>query len=313
MILNKMANISLAASVEGKKSSITLLSKINPFQYDSITELIVFGDSLSSDDTNFRDMSMKGTNRSLGKNWPIQLTELHNMQLWNFAISGSVIDPDVVPRPDFLYSYRDQCRLYMDRMPKGKIYSNYWTGENTLFAFWLGTNDIMNLNRTLIPPNKINRTLETLNDIFMTSIEDFYITGARNFLFLNVQSIDEIPKYFSEPKLKYDFDLDVDYFNKYFIHQCQNFHDYHIDTNIFIYNIKDEIRYIMDHYKDYNYIGKNFTYDGRKNIENGLNKSIEEFIWTDELHTTYKTNKIFSVDIDELLNEKSYKSNVQKN
>ncbi|ORX83938.1 hypothetical protein BCR32DRAFT_326169 [Anaeromyces robustus] len=286
------------------------MSETSPFNYDKITNLMVFGDSLSADGTDFNTMKIADEAYGREKNWPIQFMKQHNMNLFNFAIPGAVVDPDIVPRKAFKLTYRDQCRLFMDKVAKGKPFSKGVTGENSLFSFWYGTNDLMNFNRTAIPPNMINRTIETLNDVFMTSIEDFYNTGARNFLFLNVQSLDDIPQYINEPKPKYDFE--VNHYNQYFKEKCLEFYEYHKDCNIFIYNIKDEIRYIMDHYKDYNFHGEKDHFKGRKNIKGAENKLTEDFLWEDILHTTNKTNKIFYKDMDEFLKANSHPSNKKR-
>eukprot|EP00833_Pecoramyces_ruminatium_P018502 jgi/Orpsp1_1/1192534/evm.model.d7180000094046.1 len=86
--------INNAFALEGSKTSITYLSSTNKFKYSSLTNLVVFGDSLSSIDTNFFDMSYTGNNLSQGDNWTVQLKDLRNMTLWNFSVAGAVIDPD---------------------------------------------------------------------------------------------------------------------------------------------------------------------------------------------------------------------------
>eukprot|EP00833_Pecoramyces_ruminatium_P015495 jgi/Orpsp1_1/1189527/evm.model.d7180000072621.1 len=78
----------------GEGSSRIFLSNISKFNYNEIKSLIVFGDSHSSVGTNFTDMTYSGYNRCLGKNWALQLIEINNMTLYDFAISGSPINND---------------------------------------------------------------------------------------------------------------------------------------------------------------------------------------------------------------------------
>jgi len=76
-----------------KKNSVIMLSNSSKFDYNKIENLIVFGDSQSSVDTNFTDMSYTGNSHSGGKNWPLYLLKFNNnMKLLNFATRGAVVD-----------------------------------------------------------------------------------------------------------------------------------------------------------------------------------------------------------------------------
>ncbi|ORY48789.1 hypothetical protein LY90DRAFT_703128 [Neocallimastix californiae] len=67
--------------------------------------LVVFGDSFSSTGTNFDTMKYSGNNISGGKNWPLQLLDLHNMTLWNFSVGGAVVNHMIVPRNGYKSSF----------------------------------------------------------------------------------------------------------------------------------------------------------------------------------------------------------------
>jgi len=291
-----------AFALEGSKTSITYFSNTKEFNYSKFTELVVFGDSLSSDGTNFFDMSYSGENSSFGDNWPIQLKNLHNMTLWNFSVNGAVIDPDIVPRAiEYKTTFRDEYRYFLEKMTKGRKFADKWNGDNTLFALWLGTNDISNFNHTEYPQPSINNVLETIMDIYFTSIKGLYDVGARNFLFINVQSIDDMPSVYEfpgvQPGVQTNFDVMVNYFNESLKNHCQKFNAQHPDTNIIVYNMFDEIKHIMDHFQEYNFSSNNEFW-----INKGLPQELaEQYIWSDGIHTTFKVNNIFAEDIDSYL------------
>jgi len=282
------------AYLEGSKTSTTYLSSTNNFNYHNITELVVFGDSLSAIHTNFNDMTYTGINNSKGESWTVHLANLNNMTLWNYSVSGACIDKDIVPRKYFTTTFREEYTYFIERMSKGRKYADKWNGSNTLFTFWLGTNDITSLNRTEFPQAFLNQTLDTLGDIFFTNVKGLYDTGARNFLIFNVQSINEIP---SSNGSSINFDSDVQNFNEHIQKLSKDFTTKFTDSNIIIYNMMEEIRYIQEHYKDYGFINSNDFWD-KKNLTEA---DIPKYIWIDGLHTTFKTNGIFADDVNKCL------------
>jgi len=292
--------INNAFALEGSKTSITYLSSTNKFKYSSLTNLVVFGDSLSSIDTNFFDMSYTGNNLSQGDNWTVQLKDLRNMTLWNFSVAGAVIDPDIVPRSlEFKTTFRDEYRYFLEKMTKGRKFADKWNSDNSLFAFWLGTTDILNLNHTAYPQESINNVLETIVNVYFTSIKGLYDIGARNFLFINVQSIDDMPgnSAAAGQGVQTNYDVEVNYFNESLKKHCQEFNTQHPDTNFIVYNMFDEIKHIMDHFQEYNFSSNNDFWSDK-----GLpQESAEQYLWADGTHTTFKTNNLFVGDINALL------------
>jgi len=258
-------------------------------------------DSLSAIQTNFEDMSYIKQIDPQGESWSIHLAGLNNMTLWNYAVSGACIDKDIVPRQYFDTTFREEYKYFLERMSTGRRYANNWNGNNTIFAFWLGTNDISNLNHTVYPQTAINQTLDAMGDIFFTTIKGFYNTGARNFLIFNVQSIDETPGVYALPGVIFgvptNFDADVHHFNEYIQKLSKDFTTKYPDTNIIIYNIMEEIRYIQEHYDDYEFVSSNDFWAGKNLTEADRPK----FLWLDGLHTTFKTNSIFAEDINKYL------------
>eukprot|EP00833_Pecoramyces_ruminatium_P013277 jgi/Orpsp1_1/1187309/evm.model.d7180000056753.1 len=96
----KLLSIAITAIVgtvlganKGSESSFSYLSKTTPFKYSEFKDIIIFGDSYTTVSIDFNTMKYTGENLSGGKNWPQFLIDMHPMNMWNFAISGAVVDP----------------------------------------------------------------------------------------------------------------------------------------------------------------------------------------------------------------------------
>ncbi|KAF2749600.1 carbohydrate esterase family 16 protein [Sporormia fimetaria CBS 119925] len=127
-----------------------------------------------------------------GPNWVGFLTNDYNttyVQTYNLAYGGATVDSALVApwRPDVL-SLKNQIQdLYLPNYGSAPAHVP-WKASNSLFAFWIGINDVGNtwwLNNS------------TLYDAIFTQydglLEQVYKTGARNFLFLNVPPIHLAP------------------------------------------------------------------------------------------------------------------------
>lgn len=74
---------------------------------------------------------------------------------------------------------------------------------------------------------------------------------------------------------------------------------YHNDTNIIIYNIEVEFKYIINNYKKFNFVNNNDSYTSL--ISKNLDIKINYLIWLDDLDSTSKTNEIFAKNINFLI------------
>eukprot|EP00833_Pecoramyces_ruminatium_P001778 jgi/Orpsp1_1/1175810/evm.model.c7180000055296.1 len=187
LILLVFIKKSLCEIINWKDSSQILLSNYTLFNYDEITNLIVFGDSHSAVETNFTDMTYSGKNRSLGKNWPLHLIGLHNMTLWDFAVTSSTINNNTFKKN--INFKENQYNYFNNMMIKGKRFYNRWNSSDSLFTIWIGNVDIKNITKyknIKIYSNNI------LNDMFKT-IEKLYKLGARNILLMNIFPYEKTP------------------------------------------------------------------------------------------------------------------------
>jgi len=108
----------------------------------------------------------------------------------NLAYGGATVDSALVePYLPTVLSLKDQIQT--EYIP---IYANHpsffdWQSNTTLFAAFLGINDIGNAY------SEANRSLVFSLDIpaYASLMDQVYQTGARNFLFLNVPPVDRSP------------------------------------------------------------------------------------------------------------------------
>ena len=128
--------------------------------------------------------SWPGYTTDNGINWIGHLVETYNSSLllsYNFAYGGAVVDASIVaPYEDTVLTLVDQTAEFVDNLSPAPT-DVPWTADNSLFAFWLGVNDIGNsywlANETDV--------ITAIFDSYFTQVQRVYDAGGRNFLFLN--------------------------------------------------------------------------------------------------------------------------------
>src|ERR1700753_854331 len=130
-----------------------------------------------------------------GPNYVGYLTTKYNagpLLTYNLASGGATVDTKLVkPYMPTVHSLMDQ--VTKDYMPAYGVTPTsrrraQWTSDNSLFIFFIGVNDVMNTysgkNGTLI-----SKIFSEYADL----VEKVYHSGARNFLFLDVPSLQNSP------------------------------------------------------------------------------------------------------------------------
>lgn len=171
--------------------------------WKNVKQLFVFGDSYTqtgfdpkanqpSASNPFGNPPYPGWTSSNGPNWVGFLTTTYNQSnilTYNLAYGGATVDSALVtPYAPTVISMKDQVQTQY--LP---IYGSHpttapWTSESSLFAFFIGINDVGNswwLN---------NATLyDAIFSTYSGLLEQIYETGARNFLFLSVPPVNLSP------------------------------------------------------------------------------------------------------------------------
>ncbi|TEY68313.1 hypothetical protein BOTCAL_0120g00100 [Botryotinia calthae] len=140
----------------------------------------------------FGNPAFPGYTTDNGINWIGHLVETYNSSLllsYNFAYGGAVVDASIVaPYEDTVLTLVDQTAEFVDNLSPAPT-DVPWTADNSLFAFWLGVNDIGNsywlANETDV--------VTAIFDSYFTQVQRVYDAGGRNFLFLNCPPIDKSP------------------------------------------------------------------------------------------------------------------------
>ncbi|KAM0712024.1 hypothetical protein Q7P37_011118 [Cladosporium fusiforme] len=168
----------------------------------SVEYLITFGDSYSQTgfDPNLSTPSLSnplgnpnfpGWTTSGGPNWiGYYITQFNSSPVYsyNFASGGATTDSDLVePFASTVLSFVDQVDLYLENARKPGFVK--WDAANSLFAVWIGVNDVGNAWYRSDYPALVGRIM----DQYINQAQKLYDSGARRFVFLTVPPIQLSP------------------------------------------------------------------------------------------------------------------------
>jgi phospholipase/lecithinase/hemolysin len=159
--------------------------------------MVVFGDSYTTEGFNISagvNSPTPGFTSSNGPNWVGALSNTYNVagtKFFNLASGGATIDAKLVtPFLPTVLSIVDQVAQFKQFLAPKPIGAQ-WASNNTLFAIWIGINDVGNSF------SWTNTTQSAFNTVLMnrldTQLEELYGSGARNFLFLTVPPTNRAP------------------------------------------------------------------------------------------------------------------------
>lgn len=191
--------IGLVASAAG-------LAHATKLKLDAFTSLVLFGDSYTDQGVRQYRPGADGTipapsnsTASGGRQWPQYVRQYAGVNIYDYAIGGAVCDSTTVPSvrtginqtqiPTFLEDHRWRSpttgRPALRNPPK-----------ETVYAVWIGTNDLGNagwLTESQLPRG---RPLTYETDCVYSQIDTLYRTvGARNFVIMNLAPLDLLPQY----------------------------------------------------------------------------------------------------------------------
>ncbi|KAI1827067.1 hypothetical protein F4861DRAFT_536544 [Xylaria intraflava] len=111
---------------------------------------------------------------------------------YNFAYGGATVDSDLVPPYEpTVVSVKEQVESEFIPSYTGSSSKVEWSGDDSIFAVWIGINDIGNSYY-----NGQNAT-DALNDQIFGVLSDLadqiYDAGGRNYVFINVPPLDRTP------------------------------------------------------------------------------------------------------------------------
>ncbi|KAK5733629.1 hypothetical protein LTS12_026895 [Elasticomyces elasticus] len=166
----------------------------------AIKYLISFGDSYSqtgfdpkgetpSSSNPLGNPGFPGYTTSGGANWIGDYVTTNGddpVLSYNFASGGATTDADLVqPFASTVLSLVDQVELYKSSMQT----ISPWSSSNSLFAIWIGVNDVGNAWASSSWPTLLSQIMSQRTKQAQT----LYDSGARNFAFLTVPPINYTP------------------------------------------------------------------------------------------------------------------------
>ncbi|KAE9366829.1 carbohydrate esterase family 16 protein [Stipitochalara longipes BDJ] len=173
----------------------------------SFKYLVSFGDSYSqtgfsitgakpSTSNPIGNPAFPGYTTTNGNNWITYLlhpSTASTLLSYNFASGGATTDASLVkPFQSTVLSLIDQVSLFTTHL--SPLPSSSLTATNTLFAIWIGVNDVGNAFG-----NANWGTLsQTIVSQYLSQVQKLYSSGARNFLFLTVPPIQKTPLVLAE-------------------------------------------------------------------------------------------------------------------
>nr|VWP00222.1 N/A [Ganoderma boninense] len=145
--------------------------------------------------THFLTTSVLGQTSSNGPNWVQFLGATYNVtntKVFNLASGGATIDAALVPpfEPTVL-SIVDQVEQFHEILAP-KPPGAEWDGSNSLFAFWIGINDVGNSFAWTNVTSQAAFHRVLMKRLF-SQVEILYADGARSFLFLTVPPTNRAP------------------------------------------------------------------------------------------------------------------------
>jgi phospholipase/lecithinase/hemolysin len=279
--------------------------------WEDITHMIVFGDSYTT--TGFNDTlaqpskadplgnpAYPGYTATNGPNWVDFLTTTYNatfLETVNLAYGGATVDSALVqPYLPTVLSLKEQ--INDEYLPKYSTRPSFfdWKRKNTLFASFLGINDIGNTYGNADPSAVFAQDIAE----YASLMDVLYQSGARNFLFLNVPPVNRSPLTAAQGRASQKLEASyISAYNANITAMATNLSNTYVDATTFVFNTHRIFNQVLNdpcsHPETCAY--KNTT-DYCVNYENGTESwytfvpecglPVDEYFWLNSLHPTFR-------------------------
>lgn len=285
-----------------------------------VKDLFVFGDSYTTTGFNattgpqpnstnpLGNPPYPGYTSSNGPNWVDFLTTTYNLsqlKTYNLAYGGATVDSALVrPYLPTVLSLKQQVET--EFLP---IYGNKslvpWTASTSLFAIWIGINDVgnsyQNANASAIQP--------LIFDVYGKVVDELYMSGARNFLFISVPPVDRSPLTTAQgPNASALERAAIATFNTQIKSLASNLTRTHPQAATFLFDANTLFSTVLDNPQTYpetagykNTTEYCFAYENGTATMTQLNAScvypVNEYFWLNSLHPTYPMHNLTAKEI----------------
>lgn len=309
----------------------TCVPNMNYISWESIQYAFVFGDSYTSTGFNFSltqpspgnplgNPAYPGFTSSNGPNWIDFLTVKYNqsvMQTFNFAYGGATVDTALVqPYLPTVLSMKEQVLNefvpgYTGQKPSVPQAPN-WLGSNSLFAFWIGINDVGNSYHQGVD------VTDSLNNlifgVYGHLVNQLYGLGARNFLFLTVPPVDRSPLTQAQGPDSVALEAaDIAAFNTGITSLATSLRTAHPgDANVFVYDVHKDFGAVLDNPRAFpqtkgyaNTTNYCVAYQNGTPQQDSFTPScgipVDQYFWLNSLHPTYPVHDVIAQQVGNLL------------
>lgn len=296
--------------------------------WEGIKHAFIFGDSYTA--TQFSNTltqpsignplgnpTYPGFTSANGPNWVDFLTVQYNASLvltYNLAYGGATVDSSLVAPylPTVLTVVQQVEDEYLPTYAGSPAIAP-WGPKDTLFAVFIGINDVGNSYSEGVP------TTSTLNSkifqVYSDLVQKLYDSGARNFLFLNVPPVERSPLTKAQGAAAVTEEAaDLAAFNTGISNLTATLKATHADTNVFSFDTHALFNTVLDDPSSFpqTSIYKNTT-DYCIAYENGTAANdtfdlscgipVNEYFWLNTLHPTYPMHNVLAQEVSMLLGQ----------
>ncbi|KAH3985251.1 hypothetical protein HBH98_040530 [Parastagonospora nodorum] len=295
--------------------------------WKNVKHLFVFGDSYTqtgfdakaaqpSPSNPFGNPTFPGWTSSNGPNWVGFLTATYNQSTiltYNLASGGATVDSALVkPYAPTVVSVKEQVQTQFLPIYSSKPASAPWTAESSLFAFFIGINDVGNswyLN---------NATLyDAIFAEYAGLLDQVYDTGARNFLFLDVPPVNLSPLITEKADDGYATEYEgrvIADWNGRVANMTAQFKAKHAGVTAFVHDTNALFTQVIKDPKSVEQtVGYKNTTAFCKAYANGTptwytkdascDYPVNEYLWLNDLHPTFPVHNATAASIVELLSK----------
>ncbi|KAI2464652.1 carbohydrate esterase family 16 protein [Annulohypoxylon bovei var. microspora] len=292
-----------------------------PRQIDlQLTTGFNYTQSAPSESNPFGNPAYPGYTSSNGPNWVGYLTIKYNasrLQTYNLAYGGATVDSDLVkPYLPTVLSVKQQVQDefipgYTGASPKAPS-APEWTGTDSVFAFWIGINDIGNSYGS--GANSSSLLYTKIFDVYSGLVDQLYSSGARNFVFINVPPVDRSPLTVGQGQSSVDTEkAAITDWNQRVADTASALKTNHTDeVNVWVYDSNKSFGDVLDDPSTFEQTAslKNTTsyctaYQNGTPNDDTLTPScgvpVNEYFWLNNLHPTYPIHDVVAKGVADAL------------
>ncbi|KAJ3877251.1 hypothetical protein F5051DRAFT_409087 [Lentinula edodes] len=285
---------------------LSTVSVFGKFSWGDTEFLFAFGDSYTTDGYNISagiDSPVPGFTSSNGPNWVEFLGGTYNVTdttVFNLASGGATIDSALVPPylPTVL-SVVDQVSQFQEFLAPKPVGAE-WSSSNSLFAIWIGINDVGNS----FPWTNISQPIfyEKLMARLTSQVEILYNSGARSFVFLTVPPTDRAPLQIEQgPEVAAQFKGFLADYNNQLDATVNNFTQHHPDVDLaMVFDTRPIFNTLLDNSQTFGFVNitgyceayENGTPDMTTQVEGCA--PVSSYFWLNTLHPLFTVHNILA-------------------